>query len=147
KSISLNATPFTVVGVMPAGFHGIQQELEPAEIWVPLTMVREIVLQPGFLEPRSFFFLHMVARQNRPSQLAAEQSWLDLKIREYVRAGEGHTNIPARKQEIQRITVRLLSGAHELSRIRSQYGDSLTIHMAIVADVLLIPGANLAHAL
>src|ERR1700761_626509 len=147
KSISLNATPFTVVGVMPAGFHGIQQELEPAEIWVPLTMVREIVLQPGFLEPRSLFFLHMVARQTRPSQRAAEQSWLDRQIRDYVRAGEGHTITPARQQEIERITVRLLSGAHGVSRIRSQYGDSLTILMAIVAVVLLIACANLANFL
>src|ERR1700677_2828219 len=133
KSLSLNATPFTVVGVMPAGFHGIQQELEPAEIWVPVTMVREIVLQPGFLEPRSFYCLHMVARQNRQSQLAAEQVWLDRQIRDYVRAGEGHTVTAARQQEIERIAVRLVSGAHGVSRLRSQYGDSLTILMAIVA--------------
>ena len=147
KSISLNATPFTVVGVMPAEFHGIQQELEPAEIWVPITMVREIFLQPGFLEPRSVYFLHMVARQSGQSQLAAGQAWLDRQIRDYVRAGEGHAIAAARQQEIERITVRLVSGAHGVSRLRSQYGDSLTILMAIVAVVLLIACANLANFL
>jgi predicted permease len=147
KSISINATPFTVVGVMSAAFHGVQQELEPAEIWVPITMVREIVLQPGFLEPRSFYFLHMVARRNRQSQLAADQVWLDRQIRDYVRAGEGHTISVARQQESERITVRLVSRAHGVSRLRSQYGDSLTILMAIVAVVLLIACANLANFL
>jgi predicted permease len=147
KSISINATPFTVAGVMPAEFHGIQQELEPAEIWVPITMVREIVLQPGFLEPRSFYILHMVARRSRQSQLAADQVWLDRQIRDYVRAGEGHTISAARQQEIERITVRLVSGARGVSRLRSQYGDSLTILMAIVAVVLLIACANLANFL
>jgi predicted permease len=147
KSISLNATPFTVVGVMPAEFHGIQQELEPAEIWVPITMVREIVLQPGFLDPRSVYFLHMVARRSGQSQLAAGQAWLDRQIRDYIRAGEGHAITAARQQEIERITVRLVSGAHGVSRLRSQYGDSLTILMAIVAVVLLIACANLANFL
>jgi predicted permease len=147
KSISINATPFTVVGVMPAAFHGIQQELEPPEIWVPIAMVREILLQPGFLEPRSFYFLHMVARRNPQSQLAADQMWLDRHIRDYVLAGEGHTISAARQQEIERITLPLVSGAHGVSRLRSQYGDSLTILMAIVAVVLLIACANLANFL
>jgi predicted permease len=147
KSLSINATPLTVVGVMPAEFHGIQQELEPAEIWVPITMVREILLQPGFLEPRSFYFLHMVARRSRQSQPAADQMWLDRHIRDYVRAGEGHTIAVARQQEIERITVRLVSGAHGVSRLRSQYGDSLTVLMAIVAVVLLMACANLANFL
>jgi predicted permease len=147
KSISLNATPFTVVGVMPAEFHGIQQELEPAEIWVPVTMTREVFLQQGFLDPRSVYFLHMVARRSDQSPLAAGQVWLDRQIRDYVRAGEGHTIAAARQQEIERITVRLVSGAHGVSRLRSQYGDSLTILMAIVAVVLLIACANLANFL
>jgi predicted permease len=147
KSISLNATPFTVVGVMPAAFHGIQQELEPAEIWVPITMTREIFLQPGFLDPRAAYFLHMVARQSDHAQLAAGQLWLDRQIRDYVRAGEGHAIPAARQQEIERITVRLVSSAHGVSRLRSQYGDSLTILMAIVAVVLLIACANLANFL
>lgn len=147
KTISINATLFTVVGVMPAAFHGIQQEMEPSEIWVPITMAQEIFLQPGFLEPRSFYFLHMVARQSRQSQLTADQAWLDRQIRDYVRAGEGHTVAATRQQEIERLTVHLVSGAHGVSRIGSQYGDSLTILMAIVAVVLLIACANLANFL
>ena len=147
KTISINGTPFTVVGVMPPAFHGIQQELEPAEIWVPITMTREILLQPGFLEPRSFYFLHMVARQSPQSRLAADQGWLDRQIRDYVRAGEGQTIAPARQQEIERITVQLLPGAHGVSQLRSQYGDSLTILMVIVGVVLLIACANLANFL
>ncbi len=147
KTISINTTPFTVIGVMPDAFHGITQELEPPDIWVPVTMVQEIFLQPGFLEPRSYYFLHMVARRSPQSSLAADQAWLDRQIRDYVHAGEGTSIAPARQQEIERITVRLASAAHGVSRLRSQYGDSLTILMAIVAVVLLIACANLANFL
>ena len=147
KTISINATPFTVIGVMPEAFHGITQELEPPDIWVPITMVQEILLQPGFLEPRSFYFLHMVARRSPQSPLATDQAWLDHQVRDYVRAGEGASIVPARQQEIERITARLVSAAHGVSRLRSRYGDSLKILMAIVAVVLLIACANLANFL
>jgi predicted permease len=147
KSISINGTPFTVIGVMPEAFHGITQELEPPDIWVPVTMIQEILLEPEMLTPRMLDFMHMVARRSPYSQLAADQAWLDRQIRDYVRAGEGPTIAPARQQEIERISVPLVSAAHGVSQIRSRYGDSLEILMAIVAVVLLIACANLANFL
>ncbi|MGB8098229.1 MAG: ABC transporter permease [Terracidiphilus sp.] len=147
KIISINGTPFTVIGVMPEAFHGITQELEPPDIWVPITMIQEILLEPDMLTPRMLDFLHMVARRRPHSQLATDQAWLDHQIRDYVRAGEGTTITPARQQEIERINVPLVSAAHGVSRLRSRYGDSLKILMAIVAVVLLIACANLANFL
>jgi len=41
KAITLNRTPFIVVGVAPAGFQGT--EAVPAGFWVPLTMQRALV--------------------------------------------------------------------------------------------------------
>ena len=147
KSISMNSTPFTVIGVMPEAFHGITQELEPPDIWVPVTMIQEILLEPDMLRPRMLDFLHMVARRSPKSRLTGEQAWLDRQIRDYVRAGEGASIAPARQQEIERISVPLVSAAHGVSQIRSRYGDSLMILMAIVAVVLLIACANLANFL
>jgi predicted permease len=147
KTISINGTPFAVIGVMPEAFHGITQELEPPDIWVPVTMIQEILLEPDMLTPRMLDFLHMVARRSPQSTLAADQSWLDRQIRDYVRAGEGHSIVPARQQEIERISVPLVSAVRGVSQLRSRYGDSLEILMAIVAVVLLIACANLANFL
>jgi len=147
KTISINGTPFTVIGVMPKAFHGITQELEPPDMWAPITMIQEILLEPGMLTPRMLDFMHMVARRNPRSPLAADQAWLNRQIRDYVRAGEGATIAPARQQEIERIDVRLVSAAHGVSQLRSRYGDSLKILMAIAAVVLLIACANLANFL
>src|ERR1700721_3386309 len=101
---------------------GIQQEPKSAEIWVPVTMSREIFQQDGVLNPRFFYFMHMLARRSPQSQLASDQRWLDRQIHDYVRAGEGQAIAPARQQEIERITVPLASGAHGVSRLRGQYG-------------------------
>jgi predicted permease len=147
KSISVNSTPFTIVGVMPEAFHGIKQELDPPDLWVPLTMAQEIFLQPDLLKPRNFYFLHMFARRSPQSTLAADQTWLDRQVRVYVRAGEGTSITTARQQEIERIAVRLAPAARGISNLRGQYEDSLLILTAIVAVVLLIACANLANFL
>lgn len=147
KTISVNSTPFTIVGVMPEAFHGITQELEPPDLWIPVTMTQEIYLQPQMLEPRNLYFLHMVARRNPRSRLATDQNWLNREVRNYVRAGEGATIGAARQQEIERINVNLVPAAHGVSGLRDLYQDSLLILMAIVGLVLLIACANLANFL
>ena len=147
KTITLNATPFTVIGVMPPAFQGIRRELQSPDLWVPLTMVQEIFLQPGMLEPRSLYFLHMFARRAPGTSLASDQQWLNRQVQSYVRAGEGATITPARQQEINRLTVLLVPGSRGVSQLGDQYGPSLKILMAVVALVLLIACANLANFL
>ncbi len=63
RSLSINGTPFEVVGVMPQGFHGIKQELEPTELWAPISMQTVILQQPSMLTPHSgLYFLHLFGR-------------------------------------------------------------------------------------
>jgi predicted permease len=153
KAITINSTPFTVIGVMPESFHGIKLELEPTELWTPITMQTVVQQGSSLLTPQSgLYFLHLFARltpqaATNKAALAQSQTWLDQQIRAGIRASEGTSISPARQQEIDRITVPLLSAANGVSSFRSQYGDSLRILMAVVALVLLIACANLANFL
>jgi len=47
KAITLNRTPFVVIGVAPAGFRGT--EVVPAAFWAPLTMQRTLVRDADIL--------------------------------------------------------------------------------------------------
>jgi hypothetical protein len=47
KAITLNRTPFIVVGIAPAGFRGT--EAVPAAFWAPLTMQRALVRDADIL--------------------------------------------------------------------------------------------------
>ena len=151
RNISINGNPFRIIGVMPAAFQGYKPDLEPPDLWAPVTMQQQIMVQPDFLQPRSVYFLHMFARRKpasmTPAGLKQDQLWLDSQIRAYIRAGEGAALTADRQQEINRATVKLVSGAQGVSYLGARYGDSLTILMVVVGLVLLIACANLANFL
>jgi predicted permease len=152
KSININGTPFTVIGVMPERFHGIKQDLEPTDLWTPIAMQTVVLQQPNFLTKSGPYFLHLFGRLsaqagNSNGALTQSQNWVDRQVHTAIRASEGSTIPPTREQEINRITVPLLSAARGVSSFRSQFGDSLSILMAVVALVLLIACANLANFL
>ncbi len=94
KSISINGTPFEVVGVMPQGFHGIKQELELTELWTPISMQTVVLQQPSMLTPHSgLYFLHLFARVSEgaaahKAEFAQSQNWLNQQVRNGIRGGE-----------------------------------------------------------
>jgi predicted permease len=152
KSITINGAPFTVIGVMPESFHGIKQELEPPDLWTPVSMQSQVMATPSFLTRQGPYFLHIFARLNPQAAVDKNafeqtQAWLNQQLRAGIRENEGAAITPERQQEINRASQSLVSAAHGVSGLRNQYGDSLKILMCVVAIVLLIACANLANFL
>jgi predicted permease len=153
KSMTINSTPFEVIGVMPEAFHGFKQELELADLWTPISMQPVVLQQPSMLMAHSgLYFLHIFGRlspqaQKSQAAFAESQNWLDQQVHAGIRANEGATVSAERQREIERVSVPLVRAANGVSLIRGQYGDSLKILMAVVAVVLLIACANLANFL
>jgi predicted permease len=153
KTISINGTPFDVIGVMPDAFHGIKQDLEPPALWTPVSMQTVVLTNPSLLTANDgAYFLNVFGRLNDQAAtdkgaLAQSQNWLDQQTRTATRAKEGAKLTPARQQEINHITVPLVSAAHGVSSLRSRYSGTLMILMCVVGLVLLIACANLANFL
>src|SRR5438477_6675400 len=73
KTLQLGRNVYTVIGVTPRGFAGI--DLEVPDLWVPLTTAAPEVMGPGALGPRYFWLAGVIARLRsggNPVQAAAE---------------------------------------------------------------------------
>lgn len=74
KSVSLSGKPYTVVGVAPRGFHGLDLILDP-QFWVPLGNIEQLTPSIPSRDARDQHWLAVIARLNpgvsRP-QAAAE---------------------------------------------------------------------------
>jgi predicted permease len=153
RTITINGTPFAVIGVMPRGFEGLKQGLELADLWTPTTMQSVIMQKPSMLTPDSgLYFMNMFARLTpeaavNPRVRARFQAWISQQVRDEVRAHEGTALAPAREQEIDHEDVLLIPATHGVSYLQDRYRDSLWVLMAVVALVLLIACANLANFL
>ena len=152
KSITINRTPFEVVGVMPEAFHGFKQELEPTDLWFPISMQPVVLDEPSMLVPHSgLYFLHVFGRLSPrattvKAALFESQNWVNQQLRRGVLGNEGGPVSSERQKEISQISVPLVPAGNGVSLIRSQYGDSLKTLMAVVGVVLLIACANLANS-
>ena len=153
KTISINGTPFAVIGVMPEAFHGLKQDLEPPDLWTPISMQTVVLKQPSLLTANDgAYFLDVFGRLSKEASanqgaLAQSQNWLDQQIRADIRSHEGARLTPERQQEISRITVPLTSATRGVSSLRNRYSGTLLILMCVVGLVLLIACANLANFL
>jgi len=58
KTISLNRTPLTIIGIAPPGFSGT--EISPSAFWAPITMQHELIPGRKFLEDRDLSWMAVV---------------------------------------------------------------------------------------
>ncbi len=78
KSITLSGRPFTVVGIAPPSFHGLDPPLEP-EFWVPLGNIDQLQPKTSDFQSRDFHWLAVIGRLSpgvSRTQAAAELSIL-----------------------------------------------------------------------
>jgi len=147
RTITINATLFTIVGVMPPKFYGVVLNKESMDMWLPITMQQEVMLQPSLIDPHGLYWMHMMARRKAGVPVAQAQAWVANQLQRFMLDREGGQSSPARKAEIAKAYVELLPGGSGISDLRAMYEQPLNILMGVVALVLLIACANLANFL
>ncbi|MFZ0633553.1 MAG: ABC transporter permease [Acidobacteriaceae bacterium] len=147
RTITVNRTPFTVVGVMRPGFYGASLDQQAPDMWLPITMQPQVMLQPSQLGPDDLFWIDVMARQKPGVPTAQAQAWATGQFRTFLidRAG-GHLSDLRRKQ-IAGTYIPLVPAASGLSYLRQAYETPLMVLLGIVGVVLLIACANLANLL
>jgi len=163
KSVPMNGIPFTIVGVAPPEFYGVQPGNSP-EIWVPLREKTEFdavrekrsapkprgqgieVLQQAQAQTdfanRQARWLRSMGRLKPGVTDAQARTELDSIFRQSVSVGLSPAPKP---QDLPRIEVRPANRGIET--LRWQFSKPLLVLMAVVGLVLLTACANVANLL
>jgi predicted permease len=147
RAIVLNGLPFTIIGVTPPGFFGVEVGISP-DIFVPLTMRDRLLPGWAILASRNNFSLNVMARLQRG--LSREKASAEAEVLYHQANTEETRDLPAEHPLVQmfrRMHMTLAPGDKGAGDLRDQFGKPLLILMTIVGLVLLIACANVASLL
>jgi predicted permease len=138
KSILVNSIPFTIVGVGPAGFLGLDPGIVQ-DMWLPLAS-RARVSQHMPKETDAASWWLMVGAQLKP-RITASQAQAPTQVI----FSRGVTSGPGAMLKLEDAPhIELVSVAHGLASLQHIFGDPLFLLMAAVGPLLLIACANVA---
>jgi predicted permease len=140
RTITLNRTTFTIIGVMPRGFSG-DWVGRPTDVWVPVAMAYQVA--PEFSAgPRGANFQYKIIARLKPG-VTIEQAQAAGQIlhQQIVKDPPANTGVS------QNARFQVVTAATGYSPQREFFAQPLAILMLLVAAVLLIACANLANLL
>src|SRR5436190_5011706 len=138
RSVTVNARPFTIIGVAPKEFTGTSRATLP-DLYLPITVYGQLTgpLQGGEhpLRTRFFTWLYMIGRLRDRVSLEQARAGMN-KV-----AGEIYAATPANTSTNLAVVSGVKGFTHDLRDVRLP----LNLLLAISALVLLIACANLAN--
>ena len=143
KTVKLNGESLTIIGVAPKGFRGTELYGSPTDVWIPLSMVEEVMhfkSDPNWhdvLRRRDARWLGVIGRLKPGITLEQAQAAITVLARQLEKAGEKPSKGPG-------VSLSALGGVRIPPKsIRF----SLVLLLTITGLVLLIVCANVANLL
>jgi macrolide transport system ATP-binding/permease protein len=143
QPILINNVAFTVVGVAPSEFFGVNPEVAP-QVYLPLHAYLLLDPRDGAqkLSDPNYYWLHMMGRLRPGVTLAQAQTALAGPFTQWVSATAASDRERANLPVLQ-----LAEGAGGLDNLRRQYSKPLYVLLAMVGLILAIACANTANLL
>jgi predicted permease len=145
RKISINGAPFTVVGVAPPGFFGVNPQMAP-DIWLPLRDMAEVKPwgnpAPGMFGNRWWWWCMMMGRLKPGVKQAQARTELDVLFQGAITQGLQRLPPPEQTPHIE-----LSPASRGLEMLQHKFSKPLRILLTAVLLVLLIACANVATLL
>ena len=144
QQILINNVPFTVIGVTPSGFFGVDPAAAP-QVYLPMHASLRLRFDPGagraYRDP-NYYWVEMMGRLRPGVALEQAQAALAGPFAHWVATtatnDDERANLPV---------LRLTDGAGGLDSLRRQYAKPLYLLLAMVGLILAIACANTANLL
>jgi predicted permease len=146
KTVVINGTNFTVVGITPPEFFGVRVR-RPPDFWLPLSFQPQIELRDSYLTDKDVYWLMVMGRLKTGVSMDQANANVNLQLRQHLTELAGNQLTAERQQAIQNTYVKLAEGQGGISGLRRAYSKPLRMLLAIVGMVLLIACANVGSLL
>ncbi len=144
ETVRLNGYPFTVVGIAPPGFFGVEVGAAP-ELWAPIMMQPQLSGLADRLQKRNNFWVKLMARLKPGVSEQQAQAATDALCQQINKEAPGLN--PKLRDFLLGQHIQLRPASQGLSSLRNQFKQPLLVLMGVVGLVLLIACANLANLL
>jgi predicted permease len=147
RTLTLNATTYTILGVTAPGFSG-DWIGEPTSLWIPIAMQSQVMLErPGLLDNPNPPWVRVIARVKSGMTIAQAQAAAQVLNRQILRDLAGEHPTPEAMREIAKLRLNLDPAARGFSPQRTSFQQPLILLLTVVGLVLLIACANIANLL
>jgi predicted permease len=147
KTVEVNGTFFTIVGVTPPGFFGETLQTDPPGMWLPLLTQPAVMREESFLTPQGPYWLGIIGRLKPAVTFEQAQTNVSILLRGFLNEVVRSQVSVGRWSEIQNANVILTPGGKGLSELREDFAKPLYLLLAAVGFILLIACANVANLL
>jgi predicted permease len=144
STIYIQAKPFTVVGIAPAGFFGDRVTDTPPDLWVPVEMEPYVHGASSILHHPISHWLYPIGRVRAGTNIAALQAKVSGTLRQWL-ANQPDLTAHGGAAVIPRMHVVITAGGGGIQQLQIQTGKSLKMLLILSAVVLLIACANIAN--
>ncbi|HXX71463.1 MAG TPA: ABC transporter permease [Candidatus Acidoferrum sp.] len=143
SKITIQAKPFTVVGIAPPGFFGDRITDVPPDFWMPLAAEPYVDGDRSVLHESDENWLYALGRVRPGTPIAALQAKLSVALRQWLATRPLYTDNGG-SAELPKQHVVIVPGGGGIQNLQQQTGDGLKMTMILSCVVLLIACANIA---
>ena len=149
RKVMLDDFPFTIVGVAPPGFFGIEVGSN-TDLWWPIRMTPQVIPGNQSLNESGHRWLYVMARLKPYVSVEQAQAEMNAVFRQELNeiAQERLADLtPAQRRNYFERNIKLEAGGVGFTWLRERVKQPLLILLAVVGLVLLIACANVANLL